>query len=137
MASGSYAGWLLRWVVKMTNMLHRFTPSVLGRWYLNTWKEKTILSGAYFIGARPSAGPSRLFSEKAIRARWHDLSRMEGVWSGAMEGVWSGVMKGARSGAMEGVWSGVMKRARSGVMESARTMLNGYYAEWLFDAPGT
>ncbi len=67
MASGSYAGWLLRWVVKMTNMLHRFTSSAIVRRYLNTWKEKTILSGAYFTDARPSTGPSRLFSEKAIR----------------------------------------------------------------------
>ncbi len=67
MASDSYAEWLLRWVIKMIDMLHRFTSSVLDRWYLNTWKEKTILFDAYFIDARSSTGLSRLFSEKVIR----------------------------------------------------------------------
>lgn len=61
----------------------KFTLSILVRWYLNTWKEKTILFNAYFIGAKLSAGSSRLFSEKAIRAMWHDLSRKkdtDGTW---------------------------------------------------------
>ena len=118
MTSDSYAEWRLRWMIKMTNMLHRFTSSVLNRWYLNTWKEKTILFNAYFIDARSSASSSRLFSEKVIRARWHDLSRMKNVWSRVMKSV----------------WSRVMKRARSKVMKSARTMLNDYYVEWLFNA---
>ncbi len=67
MTSDSYAEWLLRWVIKMTNMLHRFTSSILDRWYLNTWKEKIILFNAYFIDAWSFTDLSWLFSEKVIR----------------------------------------------------------------------
>ena len=67
MTSDSYAEWLLCWVIKMTNMLHRFTSSVLNHWYLNTWKEKTIIFNAYFIDTRSFTDLSRLFSKKVIR----------------------------------------------------------------------
>jgi len=65
----------------------KFTLSILVRWYLNTWKEKTILFNAYFIGAKLSAGSSRLFSEKAIRAMWHDLSRKKDT-DGTSKMIW-------------------------------------------------
>ncbi len=51
----------------MTNMLHRFTSSVLIYQYLNTWKEKTILFNAYFIDAWLSTDLSQLFSKKVIK----------------------------------------------------------------------
>ncbi len=65
----------------------KFTLGILVRWYLNTWKEKTILFNAYFIGAKLSAGSSRLFSEKAIRAMWHDLSRKKDT-DGTSKMIW-------------------------------------------------
>ncbi len=66
MMNDSYAEWLLRLVIKMINMLHKFTLSILICWYLNSWKEKTILFNAYFIDAWSFTDSSRLFSEKVI-----------------------------------------------------------------------
>jgi len=71
-----------RWTLEQ-----KFTLSILVRWYLNTWKEKTLLFNAYFIGAKLSAGSSRLFSEKAIRAMWHDLSRKKDT-DGTSKMIW-------------------------------------------------
>ena len=77
---------------------------------------------------------------RIMKSVW--LRVMKNVWSRVIKSVWLKVMKKAQlrvmknvwSRIMKNVWSRVMKRTRSKVMKSAWTMLNDYYAEWLFDA---
>ncbi len=68
----------------------KFTLSILIRWYLNTWKEKTILFNAYFIDAKLFADSSWLFSKKVIRAMWHDLSRKKDTDS-TLKMIWQNI----------------------------------------------